>query len=135
MRGSKRGCRRRAGGRASRGRGAGTRQATEPARRDGTRGPDSSGNPAGIATENEGASGYPKPLFLFLNPLPTRRGFDILHQSVLPRSQPPVEEGICGQVDVPNTSSTETHPDALHPDTPAVFFVRRRECGSAQSIY
>ena len=31
---------------------AGTRQATEPARRDGTRGPDSSGNPAGTATIN-----------------------------------------------------------------------------------
>ena len=31
---------------------AGTRQATEPARWDGTRGPDSSGNPAGTATNN-----------------------------------------------------------------------------------
>lgn len=69
------------------------------------------------------------------NLLPTTRGFDILHQSVLLRSQPPVKEGICGQVHVPYTSSSETHPDALHLGSHVVFFVWRRECGSAQIIY
>jgi len=60
--------------------------------------------------------------------------FDMLYQVRWIRSQPPVEEGICGQVYVPYSSSAEAYPDALHPDTPPVFFVRRRECGSAQII-
>jgi hypothetical protein len=65
--------------------------------------------------------------------LPTSRVFDNLYPSGLPRSQPPIKEGNHGQVHVPHTPSPKNDPDALL-GSPAVFFVRRRECGSAKII-
>jgi len=68
------------------------------------------------------------------NLLPTSRGFGNLHPSVLPRSQPPIKEGIRGKFHVPYTPLPKTDPDPLHLGSPPVFFVRWRECGSTQII-